>query len=308
MKGLLVHIGYHKTASSWLQQHLFNNHQCGFTSPFSVAEISNYLISPHALDFNPKECKTIFSSLIAAALSEGLVPVISSERLSGNPHSGGYDTKELADRLSQVFPKSRVLIVVREQKSMILSTYKQYVRTGGPCKLKTYLHPPLDVKIPLFSFKYFEYHRLIQYYMKAFGDERVLVLPFEYFVQSPLEFVGRIMEFSGLQAENKKPLPFQRKAARSLSGLSTSVKRPLNRVLVRNSGNPSALLDIPGLNKKVVQALRLADTFLPPRLQRTTDHRAKKLISAVVYDRYMKSNQVLSELVGYDLRTFGYDM
>jgi hypothetical protein len=67
----------------------------------------------------------------------GLIPMVSSERLSGNPHSGGYDSAVLAERLHQVFPGARVLVMIREQRSMILSSWAQYVRVGGACLLRS---------------------------------------------------------------------------------------------------------------------------------------------------------------------------
>lgn len=58
-------------------------------------------------------------------------PVLSAERLSGNPHSGGYDSLQTAKRLHRLFPQAKVLVVVREQTEEILSCYNQYVRAGG---------------------------------------------------------------------------------------------------------------------------------------------------------------------------------
>ena len=80
-------------------------------------------------------------------VDEGLSPVVSFERFSGNPFSGGYDSKEIADRLVQVFPDARVLVVVREQRSMIVSTYKQYVREGGALPPSKFMLPP-DIEEP----------------------------------------------------------------------------------------------------------------------------------------------------------------
>ena len=40
-----------------------------------------------------------------AMRGRGLLPVVSIERLSGHPFSGGYDCKEIADRLVAVFPE-----------------------------------------------------------------------------------------------------------------------------------------------------------------------------------------------------------
>ena len=30
----LIHIGYHKTGTSWLQKHVFLNEEAGFSTPF----------------------------------------------------------------------------------------------------------------------------------------------------------------------------------------------------------------------------------------------------------------------------------
>ena len=104
------------------------------------------LIYPNALDFSPQICKKYFYPKLLEATTGGLIPVLSYERLSGNPHSGGYDSKEIANRLVQVFPDAKILIVIREQKDIILSTYKQYIIEGGACTVKRYLHPPPPVE------------------------------------------------------------------------------------------------------------------------------------------------------------------
>jgi hypothetical protein len=59
--------------------------------------------------------------------------VITDERLSGNPQSGGYDSRELADKTPRTFPDSKMLIVVREQTAIIYSSYKQYVIPALRC-------------------------------------------------------------------------------------------------------------------------------------------------------------------------------
>ena len=63
--------------------------------------------------------------------------MVSFPRLSGHPYSGGYDSRMIADRVAEVFPEARILIVIREQRSMIVSTYKQYVNAGGEARLST---------------------------------------------------------------------------------------------------------------------------------------------------------------------------
>jgi hypothetical protein len=90
--------------------------------------------------------------------------------------------------------------VVREQKSAILSTYRQYIKGGGCGSTRDFLLPPPSgggKKLPLFSFEHFKYHRLAGYYRRLFGEDRVLVLPYEMFVRTPPLFVEEIIHFSG---------------------------------------------------------------------------------------------------------------
>ena len=150
---VLIHIGYHKTSTTWFQKFLFNNSAIRFILPWRNPEILPVLVYPHALDFAPHTCRKYFQAAILEAQNCGLIPALSSEELSGNPHSGGYASKELADRLAAVFPEAKVLIVIREQKSMIVSTYKQYVKVGGTYSLANYLQPPVRgrERIPLFT-------------------------------------------------------------------------------------------------------------------------------------------------------------
>ena len=100
------------------------------------------------------------------------MPVLSHERLSGYPHSGGFDSRAIAERLATVLPGARILIVVREQRSMIHSNYHQYVRDGGACPLHRYLQPPQPSmrRMPGFAAEFFAYDRLVETYRSHFGD------------------------------------------------------------------------------------------------------------------------------------------
>jgi hypothetical protein len=177
---LLIHIGYHKTGTSWLKKFVFENPTIGFFCA-NGRHLRRSLIFPHVLNFDPSICRKHLQPVLRNAYEKHFSPVLSVERLSGSPHSGGYDSKEIADRLAQAFPQAKVLIVIREQRSIILSSYKQYVNVGGSCSLNNYLQPPARGRgrIPLFSFDHFKYHRLIEYYISLFGLPNLLVHPYE---------------------------------------------------------------------------------------------------------------------------------
>ena len=143
MPPVLLHIGYHKTGSRWLRFLFFGNPQTGFgwvdkTGPEHPVR---RLVGARPLEFDAEQSRAEFEPLVQKLVDEGLSPVVSFERFSGNPFSGGYDSKEIADRLAQVFPDARVLVVVREQRSMIVSTL-QAVRARGRSAVGAEVHVP----------------------------------------------------------------------------------------------------------------------------------------------------------------------
>ncbi len=283
------------------------------SDPKMRSAVIKILIRPRALVFDSDMCCKYFYKSVLDIRSKGLIPVMSHERLAGNPHSGGYDSKELADRIAEVFPDGKVLIIIREQESIIVSSYKQYVRNGGPCSLEGYLFPPSsDSRIPLFDFVYFEYHRLIRHYMKLFGGSNVLVLPYELFKDDPRKFVLKIVRFAGANPKAKMldGLPYSKREYATLSGFSIAVKRSLNRVVARrDTVNPSVILSIPrGCEVLLEQFLERLGWVMPSWVQRSLDERLKREVRKLVDKRYGESNEVMSEVFGIELQKYGYDL
>ena len=246
-------------------------------------------------------------------VSKGLIPALSHERLAGTPHSGGYDNKELANRIAQVFPEGKVLIIIREQKSIIASTYKQYVRNGGVCSLLHYLYPPRsDGRIPLFNFEYFEYHRLIRYYIDLFGSSNVLVLPYELFKDKPPDFVSKIIRFAGAEVSGNvvKGLPYSIKQHAGLSGFSIGIKRYLNRVVARSDTvNPQVILPISRSQELLLERfIENIASLVPSVFERALDEKLAVTVSKMVDDRYKKSNDLVDEMLGLGLKKYGYDL
>jgi hypothetical protein len=303
----LLHIGYHKTGSVWLRQALFTNGRAGFVHPWRRNEITERLVLPNALDFCAEETAAWFRSGLDAASTSGRVPVASHERLSGNPHAGGYDSRYLAERLAAVFPDARVLIVVREQRGAIVSNYKQYVRVGGRTSIRRYLSPPQEgrTRIPLFDLRHFEYDRLIAVHQKLFGRDRVLVLPFELLRHDPMAFLAATVDFAGPPA-SMPPTVDRAERNQALSALSTGLKRRAN-VLVRDTLNPTGLVEHAGLNKRLVAILEGVDGRVPRDTRQRWEDRLTAAVSGAAGDRFAASNRRTSELTGLDLAGYGYE-
>jgi hypothetical protein len=309
---VLVHVGYHRTGSSWLQKYVFARPETGFrwTGKAKDDDPVRRLITARWSEFDPVKLRRRFEHRFERIRQRDLVPVVSFERLSGHPCSGGFDSAEIASRLHQVVPEGRILIVVREQESAIHSNYKRYVRAGGTGSLRQFVCPPRtsNLRVPLFDFRHFEYHHLVRRYQKLFGDDAVLVLPFEQFRQNPRTFVAQIGRFMGrsLPEEVLDRLPYSHEEQRGLSPSEHLMLRRLNR-FIRSEVNPVPLVDL-DVQQGVKHLVRhpVVATLIPGTLAERGEASLRRELAEIVGDRYAESNRRTAQLTGLDLAGYGY--
>jgi hypothetical protein len=295
---ILIHTGYVKTGSTWLQTQIFKNEALGFALVCDRSFSTHQIIYPPFFEFNIDVIQQHINEKLRH-INDDKVPVVSHERLAGSAISGGFDSGIIAERLLKLFPRAKILIVIREQVSHILSTYKEYVNQGGTCSLKKFLFPPKGRALPLFSFAFYEFHKLIEHYHSLWGRENILVLPFELLVQRPLDFYNSIATFVG--AMNVSSIPCDRVRI-SKDSLAVSVERRLNRLFYRSNVNPSASFNIP----KIKRIVRLIDRSTPSWLNRLTKIDIQKEIPPDIMKRYAVSNTITSSYTDFQLSDFGY--
>jgi hypothetical protein len=308
--GVLIHIGYHKTGTNWLQRRFFSDPATGYRwlGKRPGSHPVRRFVRDRPLEFDPASVWAALDPMIAEAEEAGLVPVLSLERLSGSALSGGYDSARIADRLHQVFPEGRILAVVREQRSMVVSTYKGYVQQGGAAPLDHFLEGRRSAtfRVPGFDSAYLEYDRLIAHYRNLFGAENVLALPFDRFVEDGRRFVERIAAFAGrpVPSDVLDALPYgHRENIRTTSTLTLSLVRRLNQLAPPTDVNPAPLLESPSV-------ARLADRLVrrdPLRRKSAgADERLRRAVDGWAGDRFAASNARLSALLGIDLGQYGW--
>ena len=196
MAAVLVHIGYHKTGSTWLQQRLFSSREAGFGVVVRQSKVKRSMVAPDDFEFDAARCREAYQPRIDMMERRGVVPVISAERLQRQARRAD-DGARMAERLARVVPEARVLVVLREQRSMLLSTYGQYVKTGGMLDLRRFLDCPVAWKEWPCDLRRYRYERLVGYYHKLFGRERVLALTYEELKADPAAFVRAVVDFGG---------------------------------------------------------------------------------------------------------------
>jgi Sulfotransferase family len=192
---LLIHIGFHKTGTTWLQRSLLRV-EFGYNPVMDHADVFDYIVKPHGLLFNCDIAKRLLTDR-CRNFDDGHVNVISSELLCGNPLFGGRESEIVAERLKAIAPDARILITIREQMSMLASVYMQYISRGGSLSPKQFFNETHELGYFTFSSVQFEYHRLIEKYRTLFGSSQVLVLTQEQLNADIVGFMSQLAAFSG---------------------------------------------------------------------------------------------------------------
>jgi hypothetical protein len=147
---ILIHVGYHKTATTFLQQHIFNQEKFGFISPWTRSDFYEKLLLVNPFTFDVVNTRLFYDQRIKKAETNQLVSVISEERLSGSITSGGYNNHQMGNRLYSLFPEAKILIVIRNQLDMIWSIYKYRLRSDLTVGINDYLNQ-IQEEFPAFE-------------------------------------------------------------------------------------------------------------------------------------------------------------
>lgn len=111
-KDLIIHIGLHKTGSSFLQH-------CVFPKIKGI----NYIYKPE----NP-----LFVPILASRKN-----LMSDEEISRSmPHKD--NTFKIINKLHKTYPNAKIIVGIRDCRSWFKSCYAQYVKTGGSMMINEY--------------------------------------------------------------------------------------------------------------------------------------------------------------------------
>jgi hypothetical protein len=318
-KQIIIHVGLHKTATSFLQARVFPAlagvrfvHPLYYTRP-DDGPIERFVVD--LLDRNPA-CIDLdrHRSSIAAWLATVAEPtvLISSEALVGYPIENHNNILTNAELLAQMFPRAKIWLVVRRQDKWVESAYSQLLKQGFATTVEGYLnyrdgefgrYRLALVHGPNVDARDLDWERFDALYRSRFGAEAVCTLPFELFAADSEAFLRRFYAFANIEPgvfpdtgervnERWSPLAVQ------LAQIVNRVPMPIKRAIRDRVGaqwHPSAVLSrtvvprlpswTPGLGK--------AD-YVSPQL------------GAALLALHRESNRTLGERIGVDLSGFGY--
>jgi hypothetical protein len=308
-KAPLLHVGYPKALSSWMQNLLFKP-EMGFCKILDSLTLQLFLIDPPPFSFTVDKCEEWVDKVIHETEgSEHLYPVITGEALVGHTHCGGYNAKVNADRLFELCPDARVLIVIREQKTEIRSLYKTFVIWGMPHSIGRILEPVDPNLSPQFNFDFLRYDQLVGYYQTLYGKDNVLVLPYEQFGENPEEFVRSIYAHTGQEVSEQMMvrLPFNRLMNSNQTLTNLILQRFYNMFFLSNPFNYAGIFvsNEDRLHKRISRSKR---NPFPAFMDNWFEKGFASKVEVACRGQFVESNRRLQEITGLDLGRYGYDL
>lgn len=217
----VVHVGFHKTGSTWLQKDVFpsvvgasyaGNHDSNLTLMRSLTATDPSLFLPETVSGFIRDLGRAFVSY------EGLV---------GSPW-GGVDVEELVRRVEVVAAGALVVFVRRDAQEMRRALYSQYVHEGGPDRS---FEPDRS---------YFDFDRTVRLYADRF---EVAVFDYDQLRSDPAGFVRAVGERAGVTFTMPER---QRLVNPSLYGWRLHTLRMWNRWFRVSPFNPDPMWPLPG--------------------------------------------------------------
>ncbi len=303
-KNRYIHIGCHKCGSTFIQEELLPKLQnitpATFYNYNYLLDEFLYIAQCADLYYDNKVEKLIYDHLNK---KDNLF--ISMEALSGihyNVFTGGFLIKNIANRLYNIFPNSKILIVIRNQKDIIESYYKDDIKLGFLGDYESWF----KWRKQSCQLNYFKYFELVKCYYDIFGSNNVKVMLYENLFKK--DYLKKSLKEIGINTKGIKNVNFNKRFNQTISPLSLRLTPIINRFF----GSKITY----GVNIGKDPRLK-AYYFWRDNMSKYLDKisfllRIKKInfnfnsYQEMLYDEFHQNNQKLSELVDIDINEHNY--
>ncbi len=274
----LLHIGYPKTGSTFLQHWFAAHPQIAYVHGGIAGFRDVYAMIAEAAAAQPGYLWRVTSheAFSAPFADAGRRNIDLARPGEGTP---AHRQARACALLAEMFPDAHVLIVTRGFRAMILSSYSQYVRVGGTDDLETQVWQGGENP--------WHYDETIAMYRARFGG-RVVVLPYELLARDPAAFRAELEKRLGVT-----PFDFQdRVVNRSLSPVELRWYPRLARLARRLPfrGAMSRLYRASVFDNRLAPLIALFDRLWP----------AKPVDGALITDALLEEARGLSDGLAAD--------
>lgn len=261
-----IHIGFPKTASTWLQDFFSSHPEICFVLKPKFFQRDDYF----------KKGKEFYLSLFQSERGHKITGE-GDETYSVGGHSS-FDG--IAQRIHQTLPEAKIIIVIRNQVDWLSSLYKHKVRKGRPWSFKKFLNSSSGKEYISAGF----YSTTLELYFKLFGRENVLVLFYEELENNPSEFLNKISNFLGISKFDYSRADKRIKV--SLTNRGAKIKQKINYINRIGFCHKYLKRFIMYIDRKLL--MRLKDVELISREEKLA-----------IRNLYAEDNKKLIKLVGY---------
>lgn len=172
MAPLLLHIGFPKCGSTYLQQ-WFEKHPDVYFQPKHIAQgFYNAWEFARYAEQNKSTPKSYVLSCEDLTLFKSERDPIGYRISFESPHL--LFQENICQMLYHVFPAAKVLIITRGYKTIFRSVYSQYISMGGALPPKAFATSNQNLLCNMLN-----YNNVISRYREKFGAANVIVLPYE---------------------------------------------------------------------------------------------------------------------------------
>ena len=299
----ILHIGFSKCASSWLQSvfkslndSFFYIEKSHFFSPLYINKYKKY--SDYFV--NAKE-----NQICIESDEHIILPDYCNEL---NTHGTKLESVDkVFKKIKNEISETKIILVIRNHKSLIVSRYSQYIVSGGNYKFDRFFNIINGKEISMDYFQNY-YGKIIQSLYNIFKKENVhIILQEELFTNKEIEF-SKLMDFIGSQTRVYSMNIFNQRKGLSIFGLM--VLRWINSFIViekESIKNPIKTL-IPRFiySYFLVRLIRLIDFYF----FRLRKFNAINLINSshnkYLSKKFKEDNYLLSKILNKPLDNLGY--
>ena len=195
-----------------------------------MRELLDYILYENDISYNNLIAGEILEKCLQKNAFDKEILTISDEQFFGSPWDNAALRKVYFNRLNNLFPEAKYILVLREQVSMTQSLYLQYIKSGGTANWRQFL---THKKHPLqFSLKdYLNYGVYYQYIINKVDRDNVCILNFDHFKKDQIKFLIKLSNFIGFQIKSDINHIVKVKSNPSIGGYNARFLRICNKLL-----------------------------------------------------------------------------
>lgn len=301
---LILHIGYPKTSTTYLQNFYFNKLNLKFLGKELYSE--SWLNSKERLKYNQYIKKFTNDTINNKFNMPKKNTLISSESLIGNIWRDDFYKFSTLDKLLK-YKKIKFIITIRRQSEIFYSLYKQYLWEGGKKEFNKFYQDSFSMKNKEFDVNCLNYNKLYYKLSKNLDKNKFIILPNEIICEDYFNYFHKtVSNFLNLKT---KKIKYESSLIRTGYTTNEQYYVRISNILSNYTLNKhkTEMIENPGLFNKMFSLrsyfIKLAnfEALFFKRKIKDLDKIKKK-----INKYYFESNKNLSKKIKIDLKRFNY--